>query len=242
LLVVENMLNFHIITLFPEAVASYLDSSILGRAQKEKKIKISYYNPRDFAGTVGQSVKGQLDYKKTDGRPYGGGPGMVMLAEPVLKAVAKAKSKIKSQKSKIFIFSPAGELFDNKLADKLTGFKKGKWFDKLTTRHIVLVCGRYEGLDARVKKILKATDLSVGPYVLTGGEVPAMIVVDAITRRLPGVLGKDESIEERRISSAEVYTRPEVLTFDHKKYRVPKVLLSGHHAEIDQWRLKKGEG
>jgi tRNA (guanine37-N1)-methyltransferase len=106
------------------------------------------------------------------------------------------------------------------------------------TKHIVLICGRYEGLDARVKKIFKATDLSVGPYVLTGGEVPAMIVVDAITRRLPGVLGKDESIEERRISSSEIYTRPEALVFNKKKYRVPKVLLSGHHAEIDKWKLK----
>ncbi len=240
------MLNFHIITLFPETLEAYLNASILGRAQKEKKIKISYYNPRDFAGTVGKSVKGQLDYKKTDGRPYGGGPGMVMLAEPVLKAVAKTKSKIKSQKSKIFIFSPVGKLFDNKLAEKLAGFKNGKLFDKLVTRHIVLVCGRYEGLDARVKKILKATEISVGPYILTGGEVPAMIVVDAITRRLPGVLGKDESIEDRRISSSETYTRPEVLTFAgppswqvKKKYRVPKVLLSGHHAEIDKWKMKK---
>jgi tRNA (guanine37-N1)-methyltransferase len=232
------MLNFHVITLFPEAVAGYLDSSILGRAQKEKKIKISYYNPRDFASTVGKQIKGKLDYKKTDGRPYGGGPGMVMLAEPVLKAVGAIKKKIKTASVKYFIFSPAGKLFDNKMADKLAGFKNGKWFDQLTTRHIVLVCGRYEGLDERVKKILKATELSVGPYVLTGGEVPAMIVVDAITRRLPGVLGKDESIEERRIASSEVYTRPEVLTFNNKKYRVPKVLLSGHHAEIDKWRSK----
>lgn len=231
------MLNFHIITLFPETLEAYLNASILGRAQKEKKIKISYYNPRDYAGMIGKQIEGKLDYKKTDGRPYGGGPGMVMLAEPVLKAVAKAKSKILRQSSgqaknntKIFIFSPAGKLFDNKIAEKLSVDKK--------TKHLVLICGRYEGLDARVKKILKATELSVGPYVLTGGEVPALIVVDAITRRLPGVLGKDESIEERRVSSSEVYTRPEVLTFASKKYRVPKVLLSGHHAEIDKWRLK----
>ncbi|MFA6476150.1 MAG: tRNA (guanosine(37)-N1)-methyltransferase TrmD [Candidatus Paceibacterota bacterium] len=235
------MLNFHIITLFPETIEAYLNASILGRAQKEKKIKISYYNPRDYAGTIGKQVDGRLDYKKTDGRPYGGGPGMVMLAEPVLKAVSKALAKTKTSKTKpkIYIFSPAGQIFDNILADKLAGFRKGEWSDKLMTKHIVLICGRYEGLDARVKKILKADDLSVGPYILTGGEVPAMIVVDAITRRLPGVLGKDESIEERRISISEIYTRPEVLTFNKKKYRVPKVLLSGHHAEIDKWKLKK---
>lgn len=237
------MLNFHIITLFPEETSAYLNASILGRAQKEKKIKISYYNPRDYAGTIGKQVEGRLDYKKTDGRPYGGGPGMVMLAEPVLKAVSKALAKIKKTPdvkvgtpsasrvgAKIYIFSPAGKMFDNNLADKISRDKK--------IQHIILICGRYEGLDARVKKILKATEISVGPYVLTGGEVPAMIVVDAITRRLPGVLGKDESIEERRVASSEVYTRPEVLTFNKKKYRVPKVLLSGNHAEIEKWKLK----
>lgn len=224
------MLNFHTITLFPETIEAYLNASILGRAQKEKKIKISYYNPRDYAETVGKQAEGRLDYKKTDSRPYGGGPGMVMLAEPVLKAVTKAKAKIKNQKSKVFIFSPSGKLFDNALADKIALDKKAQ--------HIILICGRYEGLDARVKKILKATDLSVGPYVLTGGEVPAMIIVDAITRRLPGVLGHDESIEERRVASSEVYARPEILTFAGKKYRVPKVLLSGHHAEIEKWKLK----
>lgn len=226
------MINFHIITLFPEEVSVYLNASILGRAQREKKIKISYYNPRDYAGTIGKQVEGRLVYKKTDGRPYGGGPGMVMLAEPVLKAVKKAllKAKTSKLKPKIYIFSPAGKIFDNNLADKISRDKKNQ--------HIVLICGRYEGLDARVKKILKATEISVGPYVLTGGEVPAMIVVDAITRRLPGVLGKDESIEERRVASSEVYTRPEILTFNKKKYRVPKVLLSGNHAEIEKWKLK----
>jgi len=233
------MLNFHIITLFPETLEAYLNASILGRAQKDKKIKISYYNPRDFVTPTKVQIKNDKPYLRIDDKPYGGGPGMVMQAEPVLKAVAKIKTKIlrqssgqvKNQRSKVFIFSPAGKLFDNVIADKLSKDKK--------TSHIILICGRYEGLDARVKKILKAQELSVGPYVLTGGEVPAMIVIDAITRRLPGVLGKDESIEERRISSSEVYTRPEVLIFGGKKYRVPKVLLSGHHAEIDKWRTRK---
>lgn len=233
------MINFHIITLFPKTLEAYLNASILGRAQREKKIKISYYNPRDFAERIGRKVEGKIDYRRTDARPYGGGPGMVMLAEPVLKAVGRIQSKIKNPaaKIKIFIFSPAGKIFDNVWADKLarhssTSLRAGG------TQHIILICGRYEGLDARVKKILKATEISVGSYVLTGGEVPAMIVIDAITRRLPGVLGKDESIEERRISSSEVYTRPEVLKFKGKNYRVPKILLSGNHAEIDKWRVK----
>lgn len=222
------MLTFHIITLFPEALAGYLNVSILGRAQKRKLIKVCYYNPRDYAKEINAA-----GYKRTDSRPYGGGPGMVMLAEPVLKAVSVAKKKIKGS-AKIFIFSPAGKIFDNVLAEKLA-------HPKNKTKDIILICGRYEGLDARVKKILRATELSVGPYVLSGGEVSALVVVDAVTRRLPGVLGKDESVEERRVAGSEVYARPEVLTVGKKRYRVPKVLLSGHHKQIDAWRAKRAQ-
>jgi tRNA (guanine37-N1)-methyltransferase len=104
---------------------------------------------------------------------------------------------------------------------------------------IVMVCGRYEGIDARVKKAFPMTDISVGPYVLTGGELPAMIMIDSITRRIPGVLGHDSSVEESRIASPDVYTRPEVIKYKGKSYKVPKVLLSGHHARMDEWKLKK---
>jgi tRNA (guanine37-N1)-methyltransferase len=133
------------------------------------------------------------------------------------------------KKRVIVWFSPAGKQFDNKEADKLA-----KYDD------VVLVCGRYEGIDERAKKILKTIapvkEFAVGEAVYTGGEVPAMAIVDAVTRRLPGVLGKDASVEERRIASSAVYTRPETILYKEKKYTVPKVLQTGHHAKIDAWR------
>ena len=106
-------------------------------------------------------------------------------------------------------------------------------------KHVILVCGRYEGIDARVKKVFKMDEVSIGPYVLTGGELPAMIVADVISRQIPGVLGNIDSLEERRISTDEVYTRPEVFTYKGKAYRVPKILLSGHRAKIEEWKRKK---
>jgi len=131
------------------------------------------------------------------------------------------------EKTKIIFFSPSGKQFTNEVADS---------FKKYTD--IVLICGRYEGIDARVKKAFPMTDISVGPYTLTGGEVPAMIMIDSITRRIPGVLGHDSSIEERRVAGKDVYTRPEVITYKGKKYRVPKILLTGHHKKIDEWKMK----
>jgi len=197
---------------------SYLNSSIIGRAVGTKKIKVKILNPRDFTADK---------HRKADERPYGGGPGMVLKAEPILKAVQKLTGRTgKTKKIKTIIFSPGGKLFTNELAAKWA-----KTYDEL-----VMISGRYEGIDARVKKILKAEEISVGPYVLTGGELPALIVLDTVARKLPGVLGSDESVEERRVASGEVYTRPEVLEYEKKKYRVPKVLLSGHHKNIDGWR------
>jgi tRNA (guanine37-N1)-methyltransferase len=225
------MLKFHLITLFPEACEAYLSASILGRARKNKKITVAYQSPRPYVDNK---------WGKVDERPYGGGPGMVMTALPVVKAAKKSlgpqysgfrKSRI-SKKAAIVWFQPGVKAFDNKEADKLTKFND-----------VVLVCGRYEGIDERAKKILKTMGTlktySVGEAVYTGGELPAMAIVDAVTRRLPGVLGKDESVEERRVASGEVYTRPEVIVFDKKKYKVPPVLLSGHAANIEEW--KKGK-
>jgi tRNA (guanine37-N1)-methyltransferase len=151
---------------------------------------------------------------------------MVLEAESVLKAVYKALGRKDRAQVKIVFFEPEATQFDTAYAEKVQGKYK----------HLIMICGRYEGIDARVKKILRAEGLTVGPYVLTGGELPAMLVLDCITRRLPGVLGKDESIEERRTASHEVYTRPEVLEWKGKKYRVPKVLLSGNHKEIEKWK------
>ncbi|MEK7641567.1 MAG: tRNA (guanosine(37)-N1)-methyltransferase TrmD [Patescibacteria group bacterium] len=226
------MTTYHLVTLFPESTESYLNASILKRAQEKGLIALKYYNPRDF--TVSANKKKQTyAERRVDDRPYGGGPGMVIEALPVIKAIEaaigkKMKSKTSKSKVKIVFFSPAGKQFTNEMAET---------FKKYTD--IVFVCGRYEGIDARVKKAFPMVDISVGPYVVTGGELAAMIMIDTITRRIPGVLGDIQSIEEERVASPDVYTRPEVIEYRGKKYRVPKILLSGHHAKMDQWKMGK---
>ncbi len=211
-------MNFHIVTLFPKAFGSYLGESILKRAIEDKKIKVSFYNPRDFV---------ENKWKRVDRPPYGGGPGLVIEALPVVKAIEKARSK--SKNAKIIFFSPRGKQVTNEYATKTA--KKFK--------DVILVCGRYEGIDARVKKVFKMEEVSIGPFVLTGGELPAMIMMDVMSRQLPGVLGNIDSLEERRVSTGQVYTRPEVFTYKSKNYKVPKVLLSGHAAKIEEWKRKQ---
>jgi tRNA (guanine37-N1)-methyltransferase len=210
---------------------SYLNESILGRAIKEKKVFIKFYNPRDFIKPArrGGATKKDNGYRPVDDKPYGGGPGMVMRAEPLLKAVAKALSVAKGKKVLIINFIPSAPKFTTTFA---------KTFSKKYT-DIILICGRYEGIDARIDKILKTRKFSIGDYVLTGGELPAMILIDSISRQIHGVLGKYESLEEERVSSSEVYTRPEILKYGGKNYKVPKVLLSGNHKLIEEW--KKGK-
>lgn len=210
-------LCFHIVTLFPKSIEPYLKSSIIGRAIKNKKIKVSFYDPKDFT---------RDRYGRVDRRPYGGGPGMVLEPDAILRATNAAIGRNKVV-DKIF-FSTDGVLFDETLAKRLS--KK---------KNILLIAGHYEGVDARVQKILKAKKVSIGPYILTGGELPAAILIDAVSRFVPGVLGKAASLEASRVSSAEVYTRPEILKWKGKNYRVPKVLLSGHHAEIENWKMKQ---
>ena len=219
------MLHFHIVTLFPEAIEPYLSSSILGRAREKKLIKVSYYDPKKFA--VGK-------HKRVDQRPYGGGPGMVLEPTAVLRAadaaLKKAQGKGKKAKGKpdVIFLSTDGQTFDEAMAKKLS--KKND---------ILLISGRYEGVDARVQKILKAKKVSVGPYVLTGGELPAATLIDAIARFVPGVLGKIESLERSRVSSPEVYTRPDILKWKGKAYKVPEVLKSGHHEKINAWKRQR---
>ncbi|MBP9669040.1 MAG: tRNA (guanosine(37)-N1)-methyltransferase TrmD [Candidatus Pacebacteria bacterium] len=234
----KGPLNFHIVTLFPESIEPYLATSILGRARgitgKKKGaaplITVSYYNPRDYSTDK---------WKRVDQRPYGGGPGMVLEPESMLKAAVKAGGFKKG--TEVIFFSPSGKQFDAAEARRLA--KK---------KDIVFISGRYEGVDARVPKILKATAMSVGPYVLTGGELPAAIMIDAIARQVPGVLGDINSLEERRKStykakgeqedataSSEVYTKPETFVWKKKKYPVPKVLLSGNHKAIEEWKKSK---
>lgn len=216
-------MKYHIISLFPQSMDSYLNESILKRAIENKKIEVKFYNPRDF--TKGDSYAD----RRVDDKPYGGGPGMVIEALPVIKAIQKAKGK--SKKVKIVWFTPSGKQFDTEQA---------KIYSKKYT-DIIFICGRYEGIDARVKKAFKVEEISVGPFVLTGGELPAMILIDTISRQIKGVLGDHASLEETRASSPDVYTRPEVVEYKGKKYKVPKVLLSGNHKLIDEWRNKQAK-
>lgn len=232
---------------------SYLGESILGRAIKNKKIKVTFTNTRKFVTGKYKKVwpDGNVSLQ-VDDRPYAGGPGMVMRAEPIIKAVeftvasilrrfskssdeggrgARLQKSSQNMRSKILIinFVPSAEKFDTKMAKNFTK----KYTD------IIMICGRYEGLDARVDKILKTKKVSIGDYVLTGGEIPAMILVDSISRQVEGVLGNFDSREEERVSSSEIYTRPEVLVYKGKNYKVPKVLLSGNHKDIENWKQNK---
>jgi len=233
---------------------SYLKESILGRAIKEKKIKITFLNPRKFVTGKYKKVwpDGNIS-AQVDDRPYAGGPGMVMRAEPIIKAVESIKTSIlkrflkssdeggrgarlqksfqnlRSPKIVVVNFIPSAEKFTT---------KEAKNFSKKYT-DIILICGRYEGIDSRVDKILKTKKISIGDYVLTGGEIPAMVVIDSVSRQVEGVLGNFNSREEERISSSEVYTRPEILKYKNKNYRVPKVLLSGNHKDIENYKNKK---
>jgi len=235
-------MRFHVITLFPEMFDSYLKESILGRAIKEKRISVSFINPRKFVSGKYRKVwpDGNVSLQ-VDDRPYAGGPGMVMMAEPIIKAVESLIKKVASSatrrrggqtsKSKILIinFIPSAEKFTTEVAKNISK----KYTD------VIMICGRYEGIDARVDKILKTKMYSIGDYVLTGGEIPAMVLIDSISRQIKGVLGNFDSREEERVSTSEIYTRPEVLEYKGKKYHVPKVLLGGNHKEIEIWKERK---
>ena len=219
-------MQFYIITIFPDIFDSYFSESIVKRAQQKKLIKINVHNLRDYT---------KDKHKSVDDKPYGGGPGMVMMVEPIFKAIKALKIKSKFQnpnfkpilnskfqkpRTKIILFSPKGKKFDQKMA---------KRFSKLD--RLIMICGRYEGIDERVAKYIADEEVSIGDYVLTGGEIPAMIVIDAVSRLIPGVLGKEESLEENK-GSYPTYTRPE----NFKGWKTPKVLLSGNHRKIKEWR------
>lgn len=224
-------MKFHFLTIFPDMIQGYLDEAMLKRAAEKKLVAFDVKNIRDYT----------LDkHKKVDERPYGGGPGMVMTPEPILRAYSKLKfSKAKAAKTKVVMLSPSGKLFTNVVAAKMA-----KQYSD-----IVFICGRYEGVDDRVRKILKAEEVSVGDFVLTGGELPALVMTDAICRQIPGVLGDHASVEENRNASPRVFTRPEILEWPKaakatkakpalkgKKHAVPPVLVSGDHKKIEQWR------
>ena len=213
------MIRFDIITIFPEIFDSYFKESIIQRAQEKRLIKIKAHNLRNWATDR---------HKTVDDRPFGGGIGMVMKIEPIFRAVEALKRKTKSEKRKIILFTPRGKKFNQKMAYR---------FSKLN--HLILICGRYEGVDERVAKYIADEEISIGDYVLMGGELPAMVVIEAVARLIPGVLGKPQLLKERVTKTKGFieypqYTRPEVF----RKWRVPKVLLSGHHKKIAEWRKK----
>jgi len=202
---------------------------MLKRASEKKLVAFEVKNIRDYT----------LDkHKKVDERPYGGGPGMVMTPEPILRAYSKLKlladgKTKKAGKTKVVMLSPTGAMFTNTMA--------AKWAKAYSD--VVFICGRYEGVDDRVRKILKAEEVSIGDFVLTGGELPALVMTDAICRQIPGVLGTHESVEELRNASPRVFTRPEILEWPKPKkgekatkHKVPPVLISGDHKKIEQWR------
>jgi len=218
-------MKFEILTLFPKSTESYFDESILSRAQKNKLIEIETHNIRDYSLDKHHSV---------DDKPYGGGPGMVMMIEPIYQALKKIRHYRPSTplrdrvKTRTILFSAKGKKFDQAMAQE---------FSKLD--RLIMICGRYEGVDERVAQNLVDAEISIGDYVLTGGELPAMIVVDAVSRLIPGVLGAEESLAEESFSQKDYleypqYTRPEKF----KTWKVPEILLSGDHKKIKDWRQK----
>lgn len=227
------MLTFHVVSIFPKMVEEYCNESILKKAKDKNLVDFKFYNIRDFT---------KDKHGKVDDKPYGGGPGMVMNAQPILNCVEEIKKDFtKKNKTKIVIFVPS--------AKKWTNIEAKKYSKKYTD--IILICGRYEGIDYRVQKILKAESVSIGDFVLTGGEVPAMILADSISRQVKGVLGDFNSLEESRknvlgqddAGVEEFYTRPEILERNIKgqikKYKVPQVFLSGNPKLIKEYKEKR---
>lgn len=209
-------MNFNIITIFPKIFDSYFNIAMIKRAQLKKLVKIKITDLRQFAGNK---------YKSVDDTPYGGGAGMVLKVEPIYMALKSIKRR---KKCKVILFSARGKTLTQKDLRRLKKYEQ-----------IILICGRYEGVDNRVAEHLADEEISIGNYVLTGGEIPAMVLVDGITRLLPGVLGnlespKDESFAKENELEYPQYTKPEKF----KKWSVPEVLLSGHHGKISEWRNK----
>jgi len=224
-------MRFDIITIFPKILDSYFGESILKRAQIKKLISIKAHNLRDFTTDryhKARPTKRAWSFGRVDDTPYGGGPGMVFKVEPIMRAVQFLKSKCKNQKSKLksrtILFSLRGKKFDSVVAKRLSKYDQ-----------LILICGRYEGVDERVAEYIADEEISIGDFVLSGGELAAGVLVDAVSRFIPGVLGKFESLEEIK-GSYQVYTKPEIVKISGKKRKVPEVLLSGNHKKIEQWR------
>lgn len=226
-------MRIDIITIFPKMFAPILNESIIKRAQGKSKVKIYVHNLRDYSSDK---------HRKVDDRPFGGGPGMVMCPGPIFKAVEFIKREAgngkrvagisqpatRSPQPRVLLLSPQGKTLTQELAKRLSRYK-----------HLILICGRYEGIDERVRRYLADEEISIGDYILTGGELPAMVLTDCLVRLIPGVLGDKNSLNfesfESNLLEYPQYTRPA----DHNGFEVPSVLLSGNHKRIEEWRKQQ---
>lgn len=233
-------MQFHVITIFPQMLESYVHDSILGRAQKNGLIRIFTHNLREYTTNK---------HGKVDDTPYGGGAGMVLQVQPISACVEKIKKLIVKNKkdnlpnvgpcpplgatpgakTRVILFSAKGKKYTQRTAERLSKYDK-----------LILICGRYEGVDERVAEHIADEEISIGDYVLTGGELPAMVVIDSLARLVPGVLGnaesaKEESHKEKNYKEHAQYTKPA----SFQGWNVPEILLSGNHNEIKKWREKK---
>jgi tRNA (guanine37-N1)-methyltransferase len=213
-----SVLRFDVLTLFPEAFGPFLDSSILGIAREKGLVEYHLHNIRDYSPDK---------HHKVDDRPYGGGPGMVMRCEPVF-ACYEAVREMADEPGRLLMLTPQGRQFDQEMAAELS-----------RSRRVVLLCGRYEGFDDRIREGLPVEEVSIGDYILSGGEAAAMVIVDATVRLVPGALGDEESAREESFADGLLehpqYTRPP----EFRGMKVPDVLLSGHHAAVAQWRRRQ---
>ena len=214
-------MELYFITIFPEVFVKPLESGILGIAARKNTAGYHIVDLRDFADDR---------YGTVDDYPYGGGPGMVMMAPPIVKAVESVRSSEEGERSPVILLSPSGGKFDQQTAQRLAGTEK-----------IVFICGRYKGIDERVIDILNAEPISIGDFVLSGGELPSLVIADAVVRHLPGVLGDERSRDTDSFSGergasldAAYYTRPP----EFRGVKVPDVLLSGNHGKIEEWRIE----
>jgi tRNA (guanine37-N1)-methyltransferase len=220
------MIRFDVVTLFPEMLSAVAESGITGRALQRGLWQLRTWNPRDFTTD---------NYRTVDDRPYGGGPGMVMLAEPLAKALDAVAREQGESKGRVIYLTPQGRKLDHE-----------RVMDLAAEQAVTLLCGRYEGVDERLVRKRVDEEVSLGDFVLSGGEIAAMAVIDAVVRQLPGALGDEQSALQESFAEGLLdcpqYTRPETWPENADGERVPDVLLSGHHENIRRWRLKQALG
>ena len=214
-------MRIDVITIFPKMFEPVLGEAMIMRAQRKGAVKICVHDLRDYT----------LDkHRKVDDKPFGGGSGMVLCPEPIFRAVEAIKKQTRSKSAKVVLMCPQGRKMDQAIAKKISKYK-----------NIIIICGRYEGIDERVRQSLADEEISIGDYILTGGELPAMVLIDCITRLVPGVLGDKNSLKfesfEGNLLEYPHYTRPA----DFRGLTVPGVLLSGDHRKIESWRKKQSQ-